>query len=250
MEARVYLAVMEPLRLEALLSADSRFSVLGGSGDCGAAAREIESLRPDAVALDMALRGGDALALLRLWRDEWAAPPRVLALCPYREEKWAARLRAAGADRVIGPGDEKRFAAILAETAAAPLPALSAPWAKKRADAAEELLGRLGVSRRLKGRAYMAEAAAALCCAPQLARDGRLYPYLAERCGTTPAAAERAIRTAVEDTWLNGDLEEIQALFGLTVDADRGKPTNRECLMMLAEHVRRVLNRYLQAQKR
>ena len=47
------------------------------------------------------------------------------------------------------------------------------------------------------------------------------------------------MRTAVESTWLHGNLEAIQQLFGFSVDADRGKPTNAEFLSMLAEHVRR-----------
>ena len=53
------------------------------------------------------------------------------------------------------------------------------------------------------------------------------------------------MRTAAEDTWLRGDWEEIQTLFGLTVDPEKGKPTNAELLSMLAEHARREMRRHL-----
>ena len=88
-------------------------------------------------------------------------------------------------------------------------------------------------------------AAAALACSPAQGDSyrERLYPYVAGQCGTTPQAVEKAIRTAVESAWLQGSLEGIQALFGLSVDAEKGKPTNAEFLAMLAEHIKREIQR-------
>ena len=98
-----------------------------------------------------------------------------------------------------------------------------------------------------KGGTGKSTAAAALACAPQGAASysGRLYPWTAAAFGVTPGAVERAIRTAVEDTWLHGDLAAIQALFGFSVDAERGKPTNAEFLSMLAQHIREELARQM-----
>ena len=127
-----------------------------------------------------------------------------------------------------------------AKNALHPLPGLAAASEEKRLAAAETLLDDLGMSTRLLGRRYAAQAAAMSACAPWLLsqmKDG-LYPMLAERFAATPAAVERALRTAVESAWLGGNLGAIQRLFGLSVDADRGKPTNAEFLAMLAQHVR------------
>ena len=105
------------------------------------------------------------------------------------------------------------------------------------------------MSPRLKGRRYIRAAAAALACSPALGASyrERLYPYVAGLYAATPQAVERAIRTAVESTWLHGSLEGIQALFGLSVDAEKGKPTNAEFLAMLAEHIRRELTRQMRS---
>jgi two-component system response regulator (stage 0 sporulation protein A) len=65
-----------------------------------------------------------------------------------------------------------------------------------------------------------------------------LYPAAAQRFSTTPAAVERCIRHAIEATWSRGDMAALERLFGLTIDPDRGKPTNREFLAMSAQHMR------------
>lgn len=242
---RVYIASESALALEKRIGADGRYQVLGGSGRAEDAIRSGIALQPDCAVLDMHLAGGDAFSVLEAWRRAMAAPPRVLVRCPYSGDGWKEKLQKAGADRVAGAGEDEM--ALLLETAETPLPALAAPDADTRREIARGLLDRLGMARGLKGYRYILEAASALCCAPQLGDSlaGRLYPYLAEKFDTTPGAVERAVRTAAEDTWLRGDWEEIQTLFGLTVDPEKGKPTNAELLSMLAEHARREMRRHL-----
>ena len=65
-----------------------------------------------------------------------------------------------------------------------------------------------------------------------------------------PQAVEKAIRTAVESTWLSGSLNAIQSLFGYSVDAERGKPTNAEFLAMLSGDARRELAHHMVDQAR
>ena len=85
-------------------------------------------------------------------------------------------------------------------------------------------------------------------CAPGLVQ-GKLYPHLAQRFGTAPGAVEKAVRSAIERTRLSGSLPEIQRLFGLSVDAEKGKPTDLECIAMLAEHVRRMLRKAMETKE-
>lgn len=65
-----------------------------------------------------------------------------------------------------------------------------------------------------------------------------LYPVVAEEFSTTWQSVERNLRYAIETVWTQGNLEEIQRMFGLTVEAERGKPTNKAFLAQLAEHIR------------
>ena len=234
-QERLYIASCEAESLERIFAFDPGFFVMGGSRWGVTALDEIRRLCPDAVVLDCALLGMDGLEALNGFRH-MLAPPRVLFL-----QRMGHLEPAKDVDRTLrAPWTAETLLTAAREAAERPLPGLAAGWEAQRQAAAGELLDQLNVSPRLKGRAYMQCAAAALACAPQLAASysERLYPFVAARYQTTPRAVERAIRTAVEDTWLHGRLSAIQALFGLSVDAEKGKPTNAECLSLLAEHVR------------
>ena len=52
---------------------------------------------------------------------------------------------------------------------------------------------------------------------------------------TTPSRVERAIRHAIEVAWGRGKQERI---FGYTVSASKGKPTNSEFIAMIADKLR------------
>ena len=65
-----------------------------------------------------------------------------------------------------------------------------------------------------------------------------LYPSIAKKYNTTPSRVERAIRHAIEVAWNRGKLETIDALFGYTVQNDKGKPTNSEFIAIIADKLR------------
>jgi len=64
-----------------------------------------------------------------------------------------------------------------------------------------------------------------------------LYPMIAKAFGSKPSRVERAIRHAIEIAWTRGDTENIAKLFGCTVLATRGKPTNSEFLAMISDKI-------------
>lgn len=101
------------------------------------------------------------------------------------------------------------------------------------------LLDGLGMARTLGGYACIAHGAALLSALPPPAPPVQqwLYPHLAARFGLSAAAVERRIRSAIESAWLRGNLPAQSALLGLSVSAERGKPTNGELLFRLAERV-------------
>ena len=65
-----------------------------------------------------------------------------------------------------------------------------------------------------------------------------LYPQVAKTFQTTPSRVERAIRHAIEVAWNRGKLETINALFGYTIQNDKGKPTNSEFIAIIADKLR------------
>lgn len=65
-----------------------------------------------------------------------------------------------------------------------------------------------------------------------------LYPKVAEEFDTTGARVERAIRHAIELAWDRGKPELLEDYFGYTVSECKGKPTNREFIALVADHIR------------
>jgi len=65
-----------------------------------------------------------------------------------------------------------------------------------------------------------------------------IYPAVAEKFGTTTSCVERDIRHGIENTWIHGSMSYIDEVFGFTVDADKGKPTNTAFIMTVAERIR------------
>lgn len=65
-----------------------------------------------------------------------------------------------------------------------------------------------------------------------------IYPEVAKKYNTTPDRVERAIRCAIENTWIKGNKKNIDKLFSATVSCNRGKPTNSEFIAMLADKIK------------
>ena len=66
----------------------------------------------------------------------------------------------------------------------------------------------------------------------------QLYPDIAREHGTTDTRVERAIRHAIEVAWERGNIDVIHDLFGYTIQADKGKPTNSEFIALVADKIR------------
>ncbi len=65
-----------------------------------------------------------------------------------------------------------------------------------------------------------------------------LYPDLSSKFNTSVQRVERAIRHAIEVSWLRGDIDLMDEIFGHSVDIDRAKPTNSEFIVTIADKLR------------
>lgn len=105
-----------------------------------------------------------------------------------------------------------------------------------------EILKDLGVSPALKGYRYARYAIGLLLGDMSLAHEitRKLYPMIAEHFDTTAPRVERCIRQGIGTAWLKGNVNTQYKLFGYTVDADRGKPTNGEFLATVADYLQMI----------
>ena len=86
-----------------------------------------------------------------------------------------------------------------------------------------------------KGTIYLSEAVRIVSSNNTQKTAIELYTVIASKYNTTPAAVERSIRTAIEKTWTEGNLDKLIELFGFTVSEEKGKPSNLQFIYRVAE---------------
>ena len=98
----------------------------------------------------------------------------------------------------------------------------------------------IGVPAHIKGYQYLREAIMMVINDIDVINQitKQLYPEIAMRYHTTPSRVERAIRHAIEVAWARGKNEAVENIFGYTVSAAKGKPTNSEFIAMIADKLR------------
>lgn len=98
----------------------------------------------------------------------------------------------------------------------------------------------VGVPAHIKGYQYLREAIMMVVndidVINQITKS--LYPKIAYKFNTTPSRVERAIRHAIEVAWGRGDQKTVENIFGYTISAAKGKPTNSEFIAMIADKLR------------
>ena len=102
------------------------------------------------------------------------------------------------------------------------------------------IIHEVGVPAHIKGYQYLREAIIMVVndidVINQITKS--LYPKIAFKFNTTPSRVERAIRHAIEVAWGRGQQEAVENIFGYTISASKGKPTNSEFIAMIADKLR------------
>ncbi len=103
-----------------------------------------------------------------------------------------------------------------------------------------EIIHEVGVPAHIKGYQYIREAIILAVNNMEVINSvtKQLYPTLAKKFKTTPSRVERAIRHAIEVAWARGQLDVNNSMFGNTISATKGKPTNSEFIAMIADKLR------------
>ena len=98
----------------------------------------------------------------------------------------------------------------------------------------------VGVPAHIKGYQYLREAIMMVVNNIDIINQitKQLYPDIANKYHTTPSRVERAIRHAIEVAWGRGQTEVVENIFGYTISAAKGKPTNSEFIAMIADKLR------------
>jgi two-component system response regulator (stage 0 sporulation protein A) len=101
-------------------------------------------------------------------------------------------------------------------------------------------LKELGVPASLLGYEYLQEAIELVISDKSYIKAicTRLYSTIAKKHDRTIGSVERGIRRAKEISMVRGNWELINKMFGYSIDADKGVPTNKEYIATIADYIK------------
>ena len=224
------------------VNAEEDMEVVAETADGTEALELAREGQPDVVLLDLVLPGLDRIGVLQQLSASRPSPVTIV-LSAFYNDRVVMRAAELGAYYFIPrPCDVPALLSVVRQCMsdqAVPtmLEMVTSGEDTELESAVTEIIHEIGVPAHIKGYQYLREAIMMTIRDMEVinAVTKVLYPAVARKFGTTPSRVERAIRHAIEVAWDRGDIETLQRIFGYTVSNIKGKPTNSECIAMIAD---------------
>lgn len=239
-------------QLQNILADIAEYEYLGCCTEDDGMLKEISDKKPDVLLVDEVIAGMDVPELIEKVTGQKNLKNTRFVLCSSRKHRKylefiysimngravirileqpydAHSVREAIDDAYRGRGND--------------VPAVLSSMESDEASLAAEVTGiihEIGVPAHIKGYQYLRSAIVIAVKDMDILNSitKQLYPTIAEMYDTTASRVERAIRHAIEVAWSRGKIETINELFGYTVSAGKGKPTNSEFIALIADKIR------------
>ena len=244
--------------LAGYLEKEEDMKVVGITRDGEDAVRKVKELKPDVVLLDVIMPHLDGLGVLeKINSNRLEINPICIMLSAVGQDKITQKAIMLGAEYyVVKPFDINLLISRIREIKNFKPTQASNTFVVKEAKqqyikVTEEsssnlealvtnIIHEVGVPAHIKGYQYLREAIIMVVKDIEVINQitKQLYPDIASRFGTTPSRVERAIRHAIEVAWSRGQVDTVENIFGYTVSANKGKPTNSEFIAMIADKLR------------
>ncbi len=242
------------------LGKEENMEIVGIAKDGNEAYEKAIELQPDILLLDIIMPHLDGLGVLeKLGSTEMEKKPLCIILSAVGQDKITQKAIALGAQYyIVKPFDisvlvkrmkelknyqPTQFRSLFNKEIKSQYIDI-APDKKKDQENLEALvtnvIHEVGVPAHIKGYQYLREAIMMVIKDTEVINQitKQLYPEIAGKYHTTPSRVERAIRHAIEVAWGRGEQGTVENIFGYTVSANRGKPTNSEFIAMIADKLR------------
>ena len=248
--------------LSTYLEGEKDMEIIGVAKDGVEAVDMIRNLLPDVAILDVIMPHLDGLGVLeKINNSNLVKVPICIMLSAVGQEKITQKSIALGADYyIVKPFDIELLIKRIREIKNyKPIPNggrfIARDYEPQRKyveiskDAGDQehlealvtnVIHEVGVPAHIKGYQYLREAIMMVVSDIDIINQitKSLYPKIAAKYGTTPSRVERAIRHAIEVAWGRGEPRTMENIFGYTVSAAKGKPTNSEFIAMIADKLR------------
>ena len=230
--------LVEALRLEEGLD------VVAQTGDGLEAIQLIREWKPDVLVMDLVLGRADGFDVLDSVRG---IPRSTLILSSFARGCMADQVANRGGDyymmkpcRISSVVERIRLLASKPWDEEGPDGEMTAMARQNLESSVTSIIHEIGVPAHIKGYQYLREAIIMSVNDNEMLNSITkiLYPSIAKKFQTTPSRVERAIRHAIEVAWNRGKMDTIDELFGYTINAEKGKPTNSEFIALIADKIR------------
>ena len=248
--------------LTGYIEQENDMKVIGMAKDGNEAYEMITNTEPDVVLLDVIMPHLDGLGVLEKIHNNttMTKKPLVVMLSAVGQDKITQRAIELGAQYyVVKPFDIQLLIKRIKDIKCyqpSPFknfninreikaPYIEIPPEKKKTEEnlaalVTNIIHEVGVPAHIKGYQYLREAIMMVVNDIDVINQitKQLYPEIAAKYNTTPSRVERAIRHAIEVAWGRGQTDTVENIFGYTISAAKGKPTNSEFIAMIADKLR------------
>lgn len=238
-----------------IVRSDEELQVIGTAKDGVEAYELIKTAEPDVVLLDIVMPKMDGLGVMeKVNKDSTIKKhPAFIMISAIGQEKITEDAFRLGADYyIMKPFDNdmviSRIKDVKNRNVARQSEVRKVQPYEKREELKERnleadvtaIIHEIGVPAHIKGYQYLREAIIMSVNDIDMLNSITkiLYPTIAKKFQTTPSRVERAIRHAIEVAWSRGQIDVINDIFGYTVNAGKGKPTNSEFIALIADKLR------------
>ncbi len=227
--------------LEEIVRSEDEFELVGITCNGQDAISLIREKEPDVMLLDVVMPAGDGLDVLSSFRGDTTIKTKFIMVSAIGDERVTRDAFAMGATYYIMKPFQaasviRRIKNIMREPETEEIKVKKQELDKIITNS----LVTLGVPAQLNGYKYLRVAIRMVVEDPKVvsAVTKKIYPVIADMYGASAPSVERAIRHAVEVSWNRGNVQEIDRMFGYTINQEKGKPTNSEYIAMIADHIR------------
>lgn len=212
--------------------------------DGQAALEKLREERFDVLITELVMPKLDGLDLLDQLRLEPSNRPGIIIMVSYMQsDSLLQRAFAKGANYVMLKPVEPEFLhrrmldLLEASNEEKEITFAPKPHEKTLDEKITSIFLSVGIPAHIKGYHFLREAIRMVYYEPELISriTKELYPGIAKRFNTTPSKVERAIRHAIEVSWMRGKIENVNKLFGFNVYGKNDKPTNGEFIALVAD---------------
>lgn len=244
------------ISLEEMISSQKDMAVTGSADNGLDGLKLIDSKKPDIIILDIIMPRMDGIMMLERIRERKSPDklPKIIVLTAMNRKGIIQEALQLGAGCVlIKPSDPGTIlhrirqlysGVLLYEQMPVNIPSGDRSSADDSLYQLEliitDIIHEIGVPAHIKGYHYLRDSIRMAVSDMDILNSitKQLYPTIAQKHHTTSSRVERAIRHAIEVAWNRGKMDTINELFGYTIQAGSGKPTNSEFIALIADKIR------------